>query len=258
MDAAAGNEPCDFVQRRHHALGAIVVEGEVAVLRRRVAPADHEHRVATAQQELHQRIPRREIEDVVFHDPGWNQQHRLGMDLSRLRAVADQLHQVIAEHHMARRGGEVLAHLEVFGTHRRLAARLALAVLEEVLVALEQACPAIGQGLLPDVRVDERVAPRRHGIHQVAGEEAHPLLVDRFHAAGCFGREEGKVAKAQVPLPQQVQRRHRPCGIFLETAPAIGGKRRFRALPAHFRCRIEPQLSGILCRALGHIQLRAG
>ena len=56
MDAAAGKEAADLVQRRHHALGPIIVKCEIAVIRRRVAPADHEHHVAAPEQEFHQRV----------------------------------------------------------------------------------------------------------------------------------------------------------------------------------------------------------
>jgi len=58
---------------------------------------------------------RAEIEHVIFHDPGWNDQHRLGHDALSRGLVLNELHQLVAEHDLARRHGEVLADLEPVG-----------------------------------------------------------------------------------------------------------------------------------------------
>ena len=64
----------------------VVVHRDVAVLGRRVLPRDHEHRVAELGQVVHQRVLRRQVEDVVLHDPRRHDQHRLGVH--RLRRAA--------------------------------------------------------------------------------------------------------------------------------------------------------------------------
>jgi hypothetical protein len=84
-----------------HAKLAVVVEGDVAIPRPRITPGDHEHGKAFAGEELHQRILRRQIEDVIFHDPGRHDQDRLRMHLAGGRIVLDQLDEFVAENDLA-------------------------------------------------------------------------------------------------------------------------------------------------------------
>src|SRR5215472_7369223 len=44
-----------------------------------ILPGDHEHGVPLLDEEAHQRISRREVENVVLHDPCWGDQDRLGV-----------------------------------------------------------------------------------------------------------------------------------------------------------------------------------
>ena len=88
---------------------AIVVERDVAHLRAGIAPGDREHRVALTDQLADQRILRRQVQDVVFHDPGRHDQHRLAADLGRRRRILDQFDQFVAEDDLAGRRGEILA-----------------------------------------------------------------------------------------------------------------------------------------------------
>ena len=70
-----------------------------------------------------------QVEDVVLVDPGRDDHQRPLVDLPGHRLVLDQLHQVGLEHHLARRGGDVLAELEgALVGHRD--AQLAVALLE--------------------------------------------------------------------------------------------------------------------------------
>ena len=115
VDLLGGQDGIDGIERRHDAFSAIGVEGDVAVLRRRVPPGHHEHGEAALDQIAHQRIVRGQIEHVIFHDPGRDDQHRLGHDALSGRFVLDELHQLVAEHDLARRDGEVLAHFQSVG-----------------------------------------------------------------------------------------------------------------------------------------------
>ena len=76
---------------------------------RRVLPGDREDRVPCRHEIAHQRVLGRQVENVIFHDPGRHDQHRLGLDLGRGRAVLDQLHQIVAIDDVARRDGDVAA-----------------------------------------------------------------------------------------------------------------------------------------------------
>ena len=62
---------------------------------------------------LHQRILRRQVEDVVLHDPGRHDQDRLRMHLVGGRIVLDQLDQFIAKHDLAARGRNGFADDEI-------------------------------------------------------------------------------------------------------------------------------------------------
>src|ERR1700688_1567994 len=101
MNLAVRYNVPDNSDRGFHAKLAIVVEGDFAIFRARIAPGDHEYGKAFTGQELHQRILRRQIEDVVFHDPGRHDQDRLRTHLAGGRVVLDQLDELVAEHHLA-------------------------------------------------------------------------------------------------------------------------------------------------------------
>ena len=73
----------DGIDCRHHAQTAIIIEARIAVVGIRVAPRNHEDREALLGQIFDQRVFRPEIENVIFHDPRRNDEHRLRMDLRR-------------------------------------------------------------------------------------------------------------------------------------------------------------------------------
>ena len=68
------------VKCRPDSKSQIVIHTEIAVALGRILPRHHEHRVPPGQQKGHQGIFRGQIEDVVLHDPGRNDQYRLGKD----------------------------------------------------------------------------------------------------------------------------------------------------------------------------------
>ena len=71
--------------------GGVGVEVEVALLVVRVAPGDHEHLLALADQVLDQAAPRGEVEHVVLVDRRRDEQQRDLAHLVGLRRVLDQL-----------------------------------------------------------------------------------------------------------------------------------------------------------------------
>ena len=54
-----------------------IVKADVAVLWPRIFPGNHEYDEALLREELDQRIRRRQVEDVVFHDPRRHDHDRL-------------------------------------------------------------------------------------------------------------------------------------------------------------------------------------
>jgi len=101
MNLAVRHDVPDGRERGFHAEPAIVVEGDVAIPCPRIAPGNHEYGKTFTGQELDQRVLRRQIEDVVFHDPCRHDQHRLRMHLAGSRVVLDQLDELIAKYDLA-------------------------------------------------------------------------------------------------------------------------------------------------------------
>ncbi|CAB5718569.1 Uncharacterised protein [Aeromonas hydrophila] len=100
------------IQRGDDAVHHVVVEIDVGLGRPRVAPGDHEHRLALGNQPGHQGVLGPHVHDVVLVDEGRHDQHwRSGHHL-RGRAVLDELIQLGALHHPARRQRKISTQLE--------------------------------------------------------------------------------------------------------------------------------------------------
>ena len=96
------------IDRGHHTLRAVVIQRRIAHVRTGIAPGNREHRSSLPYQPADQRIVRRKIKDIVFHDPGGHDQDRFGRDGGRCRRILNQFDQCVAEDDFARGGGEVL------------------------------------------------------------------------------------------------------------------------------------------------------
>ena len=121
VDLLVRDNVADRVKRGHGSKASVVRHTEIAIGRTRVAPRDHEHRVALIDQVPDQRVLGREIQDIIFHDPRRHDQHRFGVDGFGGRCVLDQFDQMIAIDHIARGDGQVAADLKGLGTDRWLA-----------------------------------------------------------------------------------------------------------------------------------------
>ena len=131
-----------------HSKATVVLHAEIAVFRVGVLPGDHEHREALAGEISHQGILRRQVENVVLHDPSRYDQHRLGMDLLGCRLVLDELDQPIAKDDLARSRGDTAADLVGLAADRLLAADRPFPILEQVLPAEKEVLAAALQGPL--------------------------------------------------------------------------------------------------------------
>ena len=234
-----------------HAQLQVVVHRQVAVRLVRVAPRHHVHRVALADQVAHHRVVRRQIEDVVLHDPRRQDEHRLRVHLVGLRGVADQLHQVVAEHHLTGRDGDIAADHEAAAAGLVLRRRHAADVGGQVLHALEQVGTAGLQGVLEQHRVGQQAIGRRQHVQPLAREEVHQLAVVRAHARhlGGFAPEHLGVAECGAPAVE------RPLGPF------VGAKARIVVLQARAVGAAVLQARGVdgqLRRQRGQLQLSAG
>ncbi|MCY1226041.1 hypothetical protein D9M72_382580 [compost metagenome] len=116
----------------------IGVEVPVALRRRGIAPADHEHLQPLAQHVFHQALGRRKVEHVELVDLRRHDQLGPGMHFRRGRGVLDQLQHLVAEHHRARRDRKVLADAERVLVDLRGHAAVAQDIAGEVEQAADQ------------------------------------------------------------------------------------------------------------------------
>ncbi len=121
MNLLVRHDLADYVKRGHDTILQILAHAHVAIFLAGVLPGNDEDGLALAYQVVHQGITRRQVQDVVLHDPGRNDQHRLGRDLLRLRLVLDDFDQAIAINDLSGRNRNVLADLETLSTLQGLA-----------------------------------------------------------------------------------------------------------------------------------------
>ena len=177
----------DRVERSHDAEAAIVIHAELAIVRTRIFPGYHEHGEAVLDQVFHQRILGREVEDIVFHDPGRHDEDRLGPDLVCRRRVLDQFDQAIAINDLGGRDGEVAANLEFIGSSRFLSQKQRPPIFDKILSAAHKIRAAFLGGAVQDLGVGEQEIGWGDHVEDLSRREFdHPLV--RFahprHAGG--------------------------------------------------------------------------
>src|SRR4029077_11014386 len=137
----------------------------------------HENCESLLGEVLHQRILRREIEDVIFHDPSRNDEHRLGSNRGGRGRILDELDQSVAIDHLARRHGDITADLEILGADRLLAAYCALPVLNQVLKAAYQVLSAIADCVLQQLGICQQEIRGREHVEHLARRKFHHVFV---------------------------------------------------------------------------------
>ena len=148
------------LQRRHHALCAVIVKAQIAIRRVRVLPRDAEHREPLPHQPADQRVFRRQIKDIVFHDPGRHDQDRHAVHLIGRGRILDQLDQVIAEHDRAGGDRHAFAGAEIGVDAVVAALDLGRDILGQIAHAAQQVRPP---------RLDRAVQHLRVGRQKVRG-----------------------------------------------------------------------------------------
>ncbi|MCY1358832.1 hypothetical protein D9M69_453760 [compost metagenome] len=180
-----------FLERLH-----IARQAPFAVPRIGVAPADHEHLQAVLQRVLDEALLGAEVEDVELVDLRRHDQQRLEVLLLAHRLVLDQLQHLVAEHHRAGGGGQVLADLEGLLVHLAGQAVVVQQVVVQVAQAAQQAAAAAVEQLLDRQRVEQAVG-RRQRIAEQRGDEQR--------AGAVVGAEVAFVdPQGELFLPSQV------------------------------------------------------
>ncbi len=183
------------IERGENAPREIVLEAHMAEFFVRIDPGDEEDGESLGHREAHEAVPRSHVEDVVLVDPGRHDEQRHAADLLGRGRILDELEQLVAEHDLAWRGGEVASELEGLATRGAdpEPAVTALDVREQLLEAAQQAFPA---GLdrppqhhrvrLGEVRRRDRMEIEAQVEIELASRAAVELvqpIVERPHAA---------------------------------------------------------------------------
>ncbi len=215
MDLSSGNDGADGLQRGHDAGTPVIVQGKLAIFGGRIAPGDAEDGVALSDQIADERILRRQIEDVVLHDPGRHDQHRLGHDRLRRRRILNQFDQVVPVNDLSGRDGDVPADPEILGAHRGLPGDKPADVLHPVLEPADEVGPAGLDGLLDYFGVGEREVRGREHVEELARGEGHHLLMVRRDAGHFAGDVVPPLLIEQEGLSQEI------VGLLV---PSLGAK----------------------------------
>ena len=75
---------------------SVVFHAEVPIFLSSIPPGDHEHGEALLGKVFYKRVLRRQIENMVLHDPGRHDKDRLRPDLRGCWRILDELDQTIA------------------------------------------------------------------------------------------------------------------------------------------------------------------
>ncbi len=175
----------------------------------RVAPGDHEHLQAAADQILGQAPPGREVHHVELVDRRRHDHHRHLPDRCRDRAVLDQLEHRGPQDHRPGRDGQVDPHLERVRRDHRRHPRPGRHVREEMPQPRDGAATAGVDGGLQRCRVQQRVVARGQRVNEIGDDEADAFGVGPvqsglgYHALG--GLRGGQV-RLHRPAQQRVAR----------------------------------------------------
>ena len=141
VDRLRAGDVADDVERGLRAVDEVVVHRGGRHVGGRVDVADGEHGAPVLDGPLDEAAARRQVHHVVLVDPRRARQQRGGVHLLGLRLVLQQLHEVVAEHHLRGRDGEVAAHLEAAGVDLARTAAVVAHVVEELPRARDEAPP---------------------------------------------------------------------------------------------------------------------
>ena len=143
--------------------------------------------------------------------------------IRRLRVVLDQLEQIVLEHHLARRRGNVLAHLEGAGVGHADAQLAVIAdVVQQVVQALDQVLAVALDRLAEHFRVGQREVGRRQGVDVLAGEEIDLLLGRLVEALGTADGVMDVAGSDEVGLLDEVEEEMLLPVLVLEALVALG------------------------------------
>lgn len=181
------------------------------------------------------------------------------MDLGGARRVLDQLHQPIAQHHLARRHRHIASNLEILHARRRPLGPPALDVVQQIAQAAPQVGAALLQGPAQGHRVGCQLVSGGKHVQPLAGGKGHHGLMMPLHPEHpACGRFPPALVQQEGLVPQV----ERPVAPFRRGEAAVAGGR-FDAGPgptrpgAHALAQVVGQGGGLFQRQCGQFGLLA-
>ena len=144
------------VQGVHDAQGTVILHAQIPVFGLWVEPRDHEHTKPLPGQKFDHRIFGRQIENIIFHDPGGDDQDRFWMDLIRRGRILDQLDQAIAIDHLTGAGGQIAAKLKGLKVGRFFFGHIAFDVFAKIARPAYKVHAPLRQRRLQDFGIGQR------------------------------------------------------------------------------------------------------
>ncbi len=249
MHLALPGRRFDPVHGGDDAIHHVVVEIDLGLLHPRIAPGDHEHRLALSHQPGDQRVLGPHVHDVVLVDEGGHDQHRgLGHGF-RGRAVLDQLIELGTLHHPARGSRQIPPQFEgrLIGQPDVELIGAALQILGQQGQPAHQILAVGLKGELEQLRVGRQEVAGGHGIEVLAGEKAQPLPALLRYAIQRIHRRQQVLGGQQIRLLEVVVNGLFAPGLGLEAAiPQIRMDHRLALLAGALEQGVLHQLELIL------------
>src|SRR6516162_4453151 len=177
MNFLLWHDRIDDIKRTENAARSIIVHTKRAIFWTGVFPGHHENREALFGQIFHERILRRKIKNVVFHNPGRDDENWFGPHIRGHWHVLDQLNESIAIYDLPWRNSDVSADRKSLCAHRLFAADRTLPILDEMLSAPDEIESACTNGALKDFWIGHRKIWRRDHVEELTRPELKHLLV---------------------------------------------------------------------------------
>ena len=152
-------------------------------------------------------ILRAQIKDIVFVDPRRQDQQRALQHFFSSGRILDQLHQIILINNLARRDGDILAHLEL-AFIRHADAKIALPTFkvgQQIGQALQQILATRLRRAAQHFWIGHSEIRGAHRIHELAGIKIHLLRGFLIQPFGVMHQALHIAGREQITLPDEVK-----------------------------------------------------
>jgi hypothetical protein len=111
-----------------------------------------------------ERVMRRQIEDVVLHDPGGHDEHGLRLNQRCGWRILDQLHQTVTMHDFSGRHRDLLSHRKGIGSDGLAPGNSAPPILDQVDPSADEICPGLLKAGVQNLGIRWEEIARRDNI----------------------------------------------------------------------------------------------